>query len=247
MLLAVDDLTVAYGNVIAVRSVSFSAEEGKILSLLGPNGAGKTTILSAIMGMVPAADGQVRFESRDITNSRTEDIVRSGMTLTPEGRQIFAKLTVQENLLLGESGRAGRDDSTWSRSEVLDTFPVLRDRLDQDAGTLSGGQQQQLAIARSLMSDPKLLLLDEPSLGLAPQVVDVIFDLVERLCDGGMTVVLVEQNAMRSLDVADHAVVVTAGRKVFDGPADELRTSDDLLKAYLAIDTSDRPRARHVD
>lgn len=241
MILTVDDLTVAYGSVIAVRNLSFGVEEGKILSLLGPNGAGKTTTLLAIMGMIPVASGAVRLQSRSIADARTEDIVRAGMTLTPEGRQIFAKLTVEENLVLGEAGLSDRDGGRWTREEVLRMFPILSERLNQVAGTLSGGEQQQLAIARSLLSNPEVLLLDEPSLGLAPQVVDLIFSLIERLCEHGITVVLVEQNAMRSLDIAHHAVVLTAGRKVFDGSAAALRASDDLMRAYLAIQPATNP------
>ena len=240
MILTVDDLTVAYGSVVAVRNLSFGAEEGKILSLLGPNGAGKTTTLMAIMGMIPIASGAMHLQSRSISGARTEDTVRAGMTLTPEGRQIFASLTVGENLILGEAGLSGRDGGRWTRKEVLRTFPILSERLNQDAGTLSGGEQQQLAIARSLLSNPKVLLLDEPSLGLAPQVVDLIFSLIVQLCEHGITVVLVEQNAMRSLEIAHHAVVLSAGRKVFDGSASALRSSDDLMKAYLAIQPAGR-------
>ena len=155
MILTVDDLTVAYGSVVAVRNLSFGAEEGKIFSLLGPNGAGKTTTLMAIMGMIPIASGAVRLQSRSIAGARTEDTVRAGMTLTPEGRQIFASLTVGENLILGEAGLSGRDGGRWTRKEVLRTFPILSERLNQDAGTLSGGEQQQLAIARSLLQQPQ--------------------------------------------------------------------------------------------
>lgn len=208
--LQVRDLAVSYGPIEAVRGVDLDIEEGEIACLLGPNGAGKSTLLQSLVGLVAPSRGSVRLDGRDIRGLGTRGIVRAGMTLTPEGRRIFGRLTVRENLRLG----SGRSASKYQAHlpEVLELFPVLGERENQQAGTLSGGEQQQLAIARSLMSGPRILLLDEPSLGLAPILVRTMMNLVARLPGLGTTVVLVEQNVEQALRIADRALVMVKGR-----------------------------------
>jgi branched-chain amino acid transport system ATP-binding protein len=235
-LLEISDLHVRYGRIDAVRGVSLTVAEGEIVALLGPNGAGKTSLISAAMGMVPAAAGTVRFAGADVTRLEPEDRVRLGMTMTPEGRRIFQKLTVAENLVLGAAVRRAGAEVNQDRERLLDLFPVLRERYRQLGGTLSGGEQQMLAIARSLMCRPRLLMLDEPSLGLAPRIVDQIFKLITSLREFGLTMLLVEQNAHEALRFADRAYVMSTGRVEFDGPAKALLDSKDLMHAYLAVD-----------
>ncbi len=231
-MLSLDDVSVSYGPIRAVERASLRVEEGELLALLGSNGAGKTSLLSAVVGIVPVAAGRIRFAGADITGRKPEDIARLGISLTPEGRRLFAALTVDENLRIGTAAcKGGR--RPIDRSTVLDLVPVLASRLDAPAGTLSGGQQQQLAIARSLMSAPRLLLLDEPSLGLAPMVVDRIFDLVRELHERGVTILLVEQNVYRALEIADRACVLTTGRLAFSGGSAELRDASDLMTTYF--------------
>jgi len=232
-MLSIADLDVRYGAIQAVRGVSLTVAEGEIVAVLGANGAGKTTTLKAAVGLVPATRGEIRFAGKPITGRDTEGIVQAGMTLVPEGRRVFPSLTVAENLRLGAATRLIAAEIEQSRDEVLSLFPILAERASQAAGTLSGGQQQQLAIARALMSAPKLLLLDEPSLGLAPQVVDDIFDLILRLKARGLTILLVEQDAVAALDIADRAYVMANGRVVMSGDAATLRASDEVAHAYL--------------
>jgi branched-chain amino acid transport system ATP-binding protein len=236
-MLSIADLDVRYGAIQAVRGVSLDVAEGEIVAVLGANGAGKTTTLKATVGLVPATGGEIRFAGKAITGRDTEDIVIAGMTLVPEGRRVFPSLTVAENLRLGAATRRNAAEIEQSRNEVLALFPILAERASQAAGTLSGGQQQQLAIARALMSAPKLLLLDEPSLGLAPQVVDDIFDLILRLKARGLTILLVEQDAVAALDIADRAYVMANGRVVMSGDAATLRASDEVAHAYLGAVT----------
>jgi branched-chain amino acid transport system ATP-binding protein len=232
-MLTVSDLDVRYGAIQAVRGVSLTVAEGEIVALLGANGAGKSTTLKAAVGLVAAAGGEITLAGKAVSGRDTEEIVISGMTLVPEGRQVFPSLTVAENLRLGAATRRDPAEIQRSRQEVLDLFPILAERFGQAAGTLSGGQQQQLSIARALMSSPKLLLLDEPSLGLAPQVVDDIFDLILRLKARGLTILLVEQDAVAALDIADRAYVMANGRIVMSGSAAELRASELVASAYL--------------
>lgn len=233
-ILTVDGLHVHYGAVEAVRDVTLSIDDGEIVALLGANGAGKSSTLNAIVGLVPSRAGQIGFKGASLVGLPTEQLVRLGITLTPEGRRIFGSLTVEENLLLGSMplGNSGE-----RRKENLDRmfslFPILVERRQQIAGTLSGGQQQMLAIARSLMSSPKLLLLDEPSLGLAPQIVDTIFDQIVALRDSGITILLVEQNVAMSLEVADRGYVMAAGSIVTSGTAKDLNSSHLIEQAYL--------------
>ncbi len=232
-LLTVEALTVRYGAIEAVRAVSLDVCPGEIVALLGANGAGKSSVLNAIIGLVPVASGRVLLEGEPIAGEPTERIVRRGMTLTPEGRRVFANLTVIENLALGAASRRDRGEVEASREEIYVLFPVLAERRYQLAGTLSGGEQQMLAIARSLMSRPRILLLDEPSLGLAPQVVDVIFELIPALRDRGYTILLVEQNVELALEIADRGYVLATGRMVMAGSSAELLRSDDVERAYM--------------
>lgn len=231
-LLRVEDLTVKYGSIEAVHSVSLSVDEGEIVSLIGANGAGKTTIMSAITGLVAAARGTITYAGENITGASTESIVKRGVSLVPERRRLFAPLTVRENLLLGASaGRKRGEDPPLS--ELLEMFPILAARSNQPAGFLSGGEAQQLAIARALMGRPRLLLLDEPSLGLAPQLVAAVFELVVKLRTRGTTVLVVEQNAFQALEVADRAYVLRVGRVETERAATDLLDERQLLESYL--------------
>ena len=232
-MLEVDNVSVNYGAVRAVHSVSLSVNEGEIVTLLGPNGAGKTSMLSAIIGLVPVAEGTVTFEGQNINRLDTESRVARGITVTPEGRHVFANLTVEENLILGAAIRRDADGVARDLETYLDMFPILRERFKQSGGSLSGGEQQMLAVVRALMSGPKLLMLDEPSLGLAPQIVDQIFKLISGLRDHGLTLLVVEQNAQEALKFADRAYILSSGNLEFAGTAEELRTSADLMKAYI--------------
>jgi branched-chain amino acid transport system ATP-binding protein len=231
-LLEVDDLVVSYGPIRAIERVALTVRAGEIVTVLGSNGAGKTTLLKAIMGLIPISSGSVRFEAEEISGVPTERLVRKRLTLTPEGRQVFAALSVDENLRMGAVGAA---EGSWTdrRAEMFELFPILSERRKQLAGLLSGGEQQQLAIARSMMSDPTLLLLDEPSLGLAPQIVDRMFDLIAQLRDRGTTILLVEQNTERALDIADRGYVLQNGSVALSGAAAELAESAEVREAYL--------------
>ncbi|MBK8161235.1 MAG: ABC transporter ATP-binding protein [Rhodospirillaceae bacterium] len=232
-MLEIEGLAVSYGPIKAVRDVSLTVESGEIVTMLGANGAGKSTSLQAMVGLLPIQQGRVRFDGVAVTGENTERIVRRGLTLTPEGRRIFAPLTVEENLRIGAATQKNSGDTSQLWDQMMELFPILATRRKQLAGTLSGGEQQQLAIARSLMSKPRLLLLDEPSLGLAPIVVEMIFDLIGRLRQMGLTILLVEQDVHQALDIADRGYVVSGGTVVLAGSAAELKTSPDVQKAYL--------------
>lgn len=234
-MLQIDSLHVSYGAIRAVRSVSLTVEEGEFVVLLGPNGAGKSSTLSAVMGLLKSSSGTVSFLGRDITGQQTEDIVRSGLVLTPEGRRILATLTVRENLLLAGAIRPDRKTMHADLERLLERFPVLGRRTGSPAGTLSGGEAQQLAIARSLMARPKLLLLDEPTLGLAPMVVDQIFEIVAELVAEGLTILMVEQNAVRAIEAADRGYVMRSGEIVASGSAAELGGAQGLVTSYLGV------------
>jgi branched-chain amino acid transport system ATP-binding protein len=229
-MLEVDSLHVSYGAIRAVRSVSL------VVVLLGPNGAGKSSTLAAVMGLLKPTSGKVTFIGKDITGRRSEDIVRSGLVLTPEGRRILATLSVRENLLLAGAIRSDRKEMHADLERFLERFPVLGRRAESSAGTLSGGEAQQLAIARSLMAKPRLLLLDEPTLGLAPMVVDQIFDIVTELVAEGLTILMVEQNAVRAIEAADRGYVMRTGEIVASGSADELGGAQGLVSSYLGVD-----------
>ncbi len=232
-LLSIDTLKVRYGAVEAVRGISLNVEEGELVALLGANGAGKSSSLNAVIGLVPVDDGHVEFNGQDISHVATEMLVRQGITLAPEGRRIFAGLSVLENLRLGAYGRRDKANISSTYDRVFDLFPILKDRQQQLAGTLSGGQQQMLAIGRALMCEPRMLLLDEPSLGLAPQIVETIFELVATLRRQGITILLVEQNVAMSLDVIDRGYVMSGGRIIDSGTASELKSSHIVEQAYM--------------
>src|SRR6185312_214642 len=239
-LLAISGLTVRYGAIQAVRGIDLAIEAGEVVAVLGANGAGKSTTLKAIVGLV-AWGGEIRFDGESLQGRATEQIVRRGMTMVPEGRRVFPSLTVMENLTLGAAAHADGKAAAHNRAEVFELFPILAERRDQRAGTLSGGQQQQLAIARALMSEPRLLLLDEPSLGLAPQIVDSIFELILRLKQRGQTILLVEQNVAAALDIADRAYVLANGAITMSGTAATLRASEQVARAYLGAEVEAVP------
>jgi branched-chain amino acid transport system ATP-binding protein len=235
-MLEIDSLHVSYGAIRAVRNVSLVVKAGEFVVLLGPNGAGKSSTLAAVMGMLKPTSGKVTFLGEDITGHRSEDIVRSGLVLTPEGRRILATLSVRENLMLAGAIRRDRKAMHSDLERYLERFPVLGRRSESAAGTLSGGEAQQLAIARSLMARPKLLLLDEPTLGLAPMVVDQIFDIVSELVAEGLTILMVEQNAVRAIEAADRGYVLRTGEIVASGSADELGGAQGLVSSYMGVD-----------
>ena len=234
-LLEVSDLDVHYGGIHALKGVTFSVEQGQVVTLIGANGAGKTTTLRAISGLVKPSRGKVVFNGRPITGMAAHEIVALGLAHVPEGRGIFANLTVDENLQMGAYLRNDPDGIRKDRARALELFPRIQERLSQNAGTLSGGEQQMLAIARALVARPKLLLLDEPSLGLAPQVVALIFKIVRTIVAEGTTILLVEQNAHQALNVATTAHVLEVGTLVSSGPAAELARDDKIRKAYLGV------------
>ncbi len=234
-LLEVDSVDTFYGRVHALQGVSLHIEEGEIVSLIGSNGAGKTTTLRTISGLTPASKGQVRLRGRDITRLPPAQIVGLGIGHVPEGRRIFHRMSVRDNLVLGAYRRKDRDGIRSDQEHVLTLFPRVRQRLNQIGGTLSGGEQQMLAIARGLMSKPKVLLLDEPSLGLAPILVDQIFDIIRDINREGTTILLIEQNATKALTVSNRGYVLETGRIVKEGPSKMLLESPDVQKAYLGI------------
>jgi branched-chain amino acid transport system ATP-binding protein len=236
-LLTVQDLHVNYGAIRALHGVSLAVEQGQIVTLIGANGAGKSTTLRTISGLIRAASGSVTFDGRDISRTPPHEIVRLGLAQAPEGRGIFANMTVSENLDMGAFARPRSDHAQIAadRERSLALFPRLRERLGQNAGTLSGGEQQMLAIARALLAKPRLLLLDEPSLGLAPQIVGTIFSIIREINQAGTTILLVEQNAHMALKVAHRAYVLEVGRIVMEGDARTLAASDEVRKAYLGV------------
>jgi branched-chain amino acid transport system ATP-binding protein len=232
--LELDRLTVRYGGVTAVRELSVEVRGGEIVGLIGPNGAGKSTTLHAIMGAVPVEDGDVRLSGRSVRGRAPEAIARSGVALVPEGRRIFAELTVEENLRLGLSGRRSREGAEEAVEEVYDLFPVVREFGRRQAGALSGGQQQQLAIGRALVAGPDLLLLDEPSLGLAPRVVNVVFDALAEIRRRGITVLLVEQRAQRTVAFADRTYLMANGEVRLTLDPSDADDTEAMVHAYLS-------------
>lgn len=232
-LLTVKDLTVYYGVIQALRGISFSVNRGEIVTLIGANGAGKTTTMQSIMGLVPIRSGQVLFDGKDITKTPCHKIVHLGMTQVPEGRRVFSELTVYENLLMGAYSESDKKTLRKNLDEIYAWFPRLQERKDQVAGTLSGGEQQMLAMGRAMMSRPALLMLDEPSMGLSPLLVDQVFDIIRSFHKNGTTVLLVEQNAGKSLAISDRAYVLETGSIVLSGSGEELLRSEDVKKAYL--------------
>jgi branched-chain amino acid transport system ATP-binding protein len=233
-LLEVSDLRAGYGRVEVLRGVSLAVGAGEIVALLGSNGAGKTTLNHTLSGLVPARGGTVRFDGVDLTGAHSRRVVQAGLIQVPEGRRIFPNLSVRENLELGAYARA-RAQRAHNLERVYAAFPRLAERAQQKAGTMSGGEQQMLAIGRGLMAEPRLLILDEPSLGLSPLLVDDMFALVRRLHDEGLAILLVEQNVGQSLEVADRAYVLENGQLRFAGTPAELLASDELRRAYLGL------------
>ncbi|BEU01529.1 high-affinity branched-chain amino acid transport ATP-binding protein LivF [Agarivorans sp. OAG1] len=231
-MLELKNVSTHYGPIQALHDVSVKVNQGEIVSLIGANGAGKTTLLMTLCGDPRASSGQVLFDGKDITNSQTHDIMRGDIAVVPEGRRIFSRLTVEENLHMG-AFFATKQETAERIEEVYSLFPRLLERVSQRAGTMSGGEQQMLAIGRALMSNPRLLLLDEPSLGLAPIIIQQIFDIVEQLRQRGMTVFLVEQNANQALRLADRGYVLENGRIVLEDTGDNLLVNEDVRKAYL--------------
>jgi len=231
--LEIDGLEVAYGHTPAVRGISINVPEGQVVCLIGANGAGKTTTMRAISGLVRPRAGRIQFAGRDITGQSAHRIAAMGLRQVPEGRQCFAELTVAENLALGAYLVPDRGETARRQEGVLARFPRLRERLGQLAGSMSGGEQQMLAIGRALMGAPRLLLLDEPSMGLAPLFVEEIFAIIAALKAEGTTILLVEQNASAALDIADHAYVLENGRVVLSGPAAEVANNPAVAAAYL--------------
>jgi branched-chain amino acid transport system ATP-binding protein len=237
-ILTVDDLRVSYGRVEAVRGVSFHAEPGSLVTLVGANGAGKSSVINAVSGVLRPNGGKITFEGREITRTPSHKLVSQGLVQVPEGRQILATLTIEENLQLGgwHSGAA----ATKAIHKVYERFPVLRERRALPAGALSGGEQQMLAIARALVAAPKVMLMDEPSMGLAPKVVAEVFRVIQQIRASGTTVVLVEQNARRALRAADYGYVLQTGEVVHSGPAAKLLADDRIVQAYLGVETARR-------
>jgi branched-chain amino acid transport system ATP-binding protein len=232
-MLSVEGLNIRYGEIVAVRRVDLAVGDGEIVALVGANGAGKSSTLNGIAGLSRASAGKVMFDNVDITNVPPELIARRGISLVPEGRRIFSSLSVADNLRLGGSAHLRASEVKVREEEMLDLFPVLRRYHRNKGGNLSGGEQQMLAIARALMAKPRLILLDEPSLGLAPQMIDTVFDLIADLHRNGLTVLLVEQNVALALEIADRAAVLANGEVVLSGTAKELASSDLVRQAYL--------------
>tara|TARA_Y100000590_G_scaffold135989_1_gene155606 strand:+ start:10669 stop:11388 length:720 start_codon:yes stop_codon:yes gene_type:complete len=230
--LEVESLTTRYGSISALRDVGLSVGAGEVVCLIGPNGAGKTTLLSTISGLLNPVSGSIRLENEEITSWSPDRILRSGLALVPEHRRIFGDLTVDENLLVGGVTVASARRLEL-KEEVISLFPVLGEKLATEAGYLSGGEAQQLAIGRALMSEPKILLMDEPALGLAPVLAEVVFELIDQLRQNGQTLLVVEQNARRILEVADRGYVMRSGNIVISGDSDELISRDDLFETYI--------------
>jgi branched-chain amino acid transport system ATP-binding protein len=232
-MLKVDELSVHYGGIHALQGISLEVPDGAIVSLIGANGAGKSTTLRTIVGLVKASGGTVSWNGDRITGLATKDVVARGVCLVPEGRHVFPNLTVDENLILGAYSRKDRPGIAADRDKVFALFPRLQERMRQKAGTLSGGEQQMLAVGRALMTRPRLLMMDEPSLGLAPLVVKMIFDIVKTINAEGVTVLLVEQNAKAALEIADFGYVLETGRITLSGPGKQLLADEGVRKAYL--------------
>jgi len=234
-MLEAKDIECGYGEVKVLWGVSVKAEKGKLTTIIGSNGVGKTTLLRAIMGIIPVWKGKVLFDGEDITRLKTHERVEKGLVMVPEGRMIFPNMTVLENLEMGAYTKRAEEKMEERLEMIFELFPRLKERMNQKAGTLSGGEQQMLAIARGLMSVPEILILDEPSLGLSPKLTLEIFEIIKRLKEEGITMLLVEQNVHLSLAICDYAYVMAEGRIVMEGRGEELAKSDEIRKAYLGI------------
>ena len=232
-MLEIKDLEVCYGVIRAIKGISFEVNQGEVIALIGANGAGKTTILHTITGLVPAKSGSILFEGKELTKMPAHKIVSMGMAHVPEGRRIFQQLSVLENLKLGAYTRKDKNEIAQSLKMVCERFPRLEERKNQIAGTLSGGEQQMLAMGRALMSKPRIILMDEPSMGLSPLLVTEIFDIIKVISESGTTVLLVEQNAKKALSIADRAYVLETGNITLSGKASDLMNNESVQKAYL--------------
>jgi len=238
-ILELQAIDVFYGPVQALRQVSLEVHEGETISLIGANGAGKSTSLNTISGVLHPTSGAITYLGEDITNTTPQEIVRKGIIQVPEGRRIFASMSVWENLEIGGYNRKNKAENRERMEAMFERFPRLKERRNQAGGTLSGGEQQMLAIARGLMADPKVLLLDEPSMGLAPILVEQIFDIIREINEGGTSIVLVEQNALMALSIADRGYVLDTGRVVLEGSSDDLLHDPLVINAYLGGETTD--------
>ena len=232
-MLEVKDLEVYYGMIQAIKGVSFHVDQGEVIALIGANGAGKTTILHTVTGLLSPKKGSVVFEGQEVTKIPAHKIVSLGMAHVPEGRRVFAELSVYENLKMGAYTRKDKSEIEENLQKIYERFPRLKERKNQMAGTLSGGEQQMLAMGRALMSQPKIILMDEPSMGLSPILVNEIFDIIQEVSKSGTTVLLVEQNAKKALSIADSAYVLETGRIALEGRAEDLLRDDSIKKAYL--------------
>lgn len=232
-MLKIEDLNVYYGGIHALKGINIEVPENKIVTLIGANGAGKSTTLRTIMSLVKSTSGQILYNGKDITKDRTKNIVSNGIVMVPEGRRIFPNLTVEENLILGAYVRRDKERIKKDMEWVYELFPRLKERIWQKAGTMSGGEQQMLAVGRALMTKPKLLLMDEPSLGLAPLIVKDIFEIISQIHKEGVTILLVEQNAKAALEIADYGYVLETGSIVLEGKGHDLLNNDEVQSAYL--------------
>ena len=232
-MLKVKDLKVKYGMIEAIKGISFEVRDGEIVTMIGANGAGKTTTMHAISGLVKAAEGSIMLDETELTKTAPNKIVKMGLAQVPEGRRVFAQQTVEENLILGAYLRKDKDGIAKDMEEVFQLFPRLKERRTQLAGTLSGGEQQMLAMGRALMAKPSILLMDEPSMGLSPLLVSEIFNIIREINDKGTTILLVEQNAKRALSIADRAYVLETGKITLEGTGEELANDERVQKAYL--------------
>ncbi len=232
-MLKIKDLNVYYGGIHALRGINIDVPENKIISLIGANGAGKSTTLRTIMGLVESSKGEILYGGKDISKLKTKDIVEQGIVLVPEGRRIFPDLTVKENLILGAYWRKDKNEINRDIHWVYELFPILKEREWQKAGTMSGGEQQMLAVGRSLMTKPKIMMMDEPSLGLAPMIVKDIFNIIQEIHSQGVTILLIEQNAKAALEISDYGYVLETGEIVLEGEGAKLLNNDQVKKAYL--------------
>lgn len=231
--LKIENLKVSYRSIKALKGVSLEVEKGEIVTLIGSNGAGKSTLMNSVSGIIPAESGKIIFDGKDITNKPPQKIVKSGLILCPEGRQVFPKMSIYENLMMGAITINSKQEIQNNLEKAYELFPILKERSKQMAGTLSGGEQQMLSVGRALMSSPKLLMLDEPSLGLAPLIIQEIFNLIGRINKMGTTILLVEQNARMALKISHKAYVLETGNVVLSGASDDMRNNMDIQKAYL--------------
>lgn len=232
-MLRIEDLNVYYGGIHALRGVTMTVPEGKIISLIGANGAGKSTTLRSIMGLEKPRSGRIFYKDQEITGQKTQDIVKSGIVLVPEGRRVFPNLTVKENLILGAYSRSDKEQIAKDMQWVFELFPRLKEREWQKAGTMSGGEQQMLAVGRGLMSVPTVMMMDEPSLGLAPLIVKDIFSIIKEINRRGVTILLIEQNAKAALEISDYGYVLETGNVALEGPGRDLLVNEEVKKAYL--------------